>query len=130
MNMDYGSVSAIIIRNEDNKVFITKRSKNKKFSPNLWETVGGRIKKNENPEKALVREIKEELNSDIELFRFFKDYYFNNRLFKTFIIKLKTEPIPNKDDFDDFGWFDKDEINKLDFAINCKERILEYFNNK
>ncbi|MDD3284412.1 MAG: NUDIX domain-containing protein [Patescibacteria group bacterium] len=128
--MDYGSVSSIIIRNIDNKIFIAKRSKNKEFSPELWETVGGHIEENENPEQALKREIKEELNCEIEILEFFKTYHFNNRFFKTFIVKFKSKPIPNKEDFDDFGWFDEEEINKLDFAIDCKERIIEYFSSK
>lgn len=126
--MDYGSVSAIIIRDSDNKVFITKRSKNKEFSPNKWETVGGRIEENETPKQALIREIKEEIDSDIKSIKFFKDYYFDNRVFKTFIVKLSEEPQPNMDDFDDFGWFSRDEINNLEFAIDCKQRIIDYFN--
>lgn len=127
--MDHGSVSAIIIRSIDNKVFITKRSKNKEFSPGKWETVGGRIEENETCLQALIREIKEEINSDVESFEFFRDYYFDNRVFKTFIVKLKEEPNPNKEDFDDFGWFSRDEINNLDFAIDCKQRIVDYFDN-
>ncbi len=126
--MDHGSVSAIIIRNSDNKIFITKRSKNKEFSPGKWETVGGRIEENETCLQALIREIKEEINSDVESFEFFRDYYFDNRVFKTFIVKLKEEPNPNKEDFDDFGWFSRDEINNLDFAIDCKQRIEDFFN--
>lgn len=95
----------------------------------LWETVGGRIEENETPEQALVREIKEEINSDVGSYKFFKDYYFDNRVFKTFVVKLIGDPNPNKEDFDDFGWFSKDEINNLDFAIDCKQRIIDYFDN-
>jgi len=29
--------------------------------------------------------------------------------------------------FEDWSWFSKGEIEKMDFAINCKERILDYY---
>jgi len=123
------SVSAIIIRKKDNKVFITRRKKDKYFSPGLWETVGGRIEENESVERALKREIKEELNVDIKSFKFFRDYEYRdyNKLFKTFIVELKEDPIPNKSDFEKWGWFSEEEIKNKKFAANCKERILDYF---
>jgi len=123
------SVSAIIIRKKDNKVFIGRRKEDKEFSPGLWETIGGRIEKGETAQEALKREVKEELNVDIESFKFFGDYEFRdfNKLFKTFIVELKKEPVPSESDFEEYGWFSEEEIKKLDFAANCKERILDYF---
>jgi len=124
------SVSAIIIREKDNKVFIARRKENKEFSPGLWETIGGRIEKGETAEGALKREVKEELNVDIKSFKFFGNYEYRyyNKLFKTFIVELEKEPIPDGSDFEEWGWFFEEEIKKRDFAANCKERILDYFN--
>jgi len=122
------SSSAIIIRKSDNKVFIARRSLNKEFSPGKWETIGGRAEKGESPEECLKREVKEELNVEIKTFKPFKDYYYKGRVFKTFIVELDKEPSPNKTDFEDWGWFSKEEIEKMDFAINCKERIIDYYN--
>lgn len=125
------SVSAVIIRKKDNKVFIARRKENKYFSPGLWETVGGRTEENENVEEALKREVKEELNVDIKSFKFFKDYEYRdyNKLFKTFVVELKKEPVPNESDFEEWGWFSEEEIKNKKFAANCKERILDYFNS-
>lgn len=122
--------SAVIVRDKDNKVFITKRSQNKKYSPNKWETIGGKVEKDESFEDCLKREIKEELNTDIRSFKYLKDYFFANCHFKFYLVELKGEPKPNKNDVSDWGWFSRDEIEKMNFAINCKERILDYFNNK
>lgn len=124
------SVSAIIIRAKDNKVFVTKRSNDKKFSPGKWETVGGNVEVGETLEEALKREIREEINTEIKNFYYFKDYQWNERIFKTFVVELEKEPIPNKEDFEDWGWFSKEEVEKMDFAINCKERIIDYYNKK
>ena len=126
------SVSAIIVREKDDKVFVGRRKENKEFSPGLWETVGGRVEKGENIEEALKREVREELNVGIKSFKFFGDYEYRgyNRLFKTFIVELEREPAPNEPDFEEWGWFSKEEIEERNFAANCKERIIDYFNFK
>lgn len=128
--MKINSSSAIIIRSEDDKVFVTKRSLDKKYSPGKWETVGGRVRSKETNEEGLKREVKEEINVGIKSFEFFGDYYYDDRTFKTFIVELDGEPSPNKKDFDDWGWFGKNEIEKMNFAANCKDRILDYFNTQ
>jgi len=54
-------VAAIIIRNE--KVLATQRGHGE-FAGG-WEFPGGKIEEGETPEKALAREIKEELKTEI-----------------------------------------------------------------
>lgn len=56
-------VCAIILKG--NKVLITQRSE-KMTLPLKWEFPGGKIEKEENEAQALIREIKEELNIDIQ----------------------------------------------------------------
>lgn len=120
------AASAIIFRDSDNLVFAAQRSKNKRSLPGLWETIGGGIENNETPEECIKREIKEELNSEINFLEYFNDYPINDKFSRTFLIKLTDEPTPNAEDFDDWGWFDEEQIQKKDFALNCKERILDY----
>ncbi len=126
--MKYDASSAIIIKSE--KYFIGKRSKFKKQFPGLWETIGGGIEENETPEDCITREIKEELNGEIATMQEYKDWHVNQRIIKLFIITLISEPIPNQNDFDDWGWFSIEELKNLDFAIDCKERILSYDQEK
>ncbi len=57
-------VAAIALIDANDQVLIAKRPK-KKHLAGLWEFPGGKIEKNESPENALVREIKEELNINI-----------------------------------------------------------------
>ena len=121
------SVSAIIIRQSDGKIFLGQRSYSKKWSPGKWETIGGRTRRKETVEKGLSREVKEELNVDIKSLEYFKDYSYDDRKFKTYIIELAEGPKPNKNDFENWGWFNLREIKKMNFAINCKERIIDYY---
>ena len=57
-------VASIAIIDADNQILIAKRP-NKKHLSGFWEFPGGKIEKGESPENALVREVKEELNIDI-----------------------------------------------------------------
>ena len=59
-------VAAVIIR--DNKVFATKREYEK--IKNKWEFPGGKQGPGETPEDALVREIQEELATEISVDRY------------------------------------------------------------
>lgn len=55
-------VVAAIIK-KDNKIFITKRNYGEFID--MWEFPGGKIESGETQEQALIREIKEELEVDI-----------------------------------------------------------------
>ena len=56
-------VSIALINNYD-QVLIAKRP-NKKHLAGFWEFPGGKVEKDETPENALIREVKEELNVNI-----------------------------------------------------------------
>ena len=60
-------VGAVIL--DDDKIFCAQRSVNMTL-PLMWEFPGGKIEKGELPEDALKREIKEELNINIEIITF------------------------------------------------------------
>lgn len=49
------------------KVFLARRASTKKFLPNVFELPGGHIEYGEDIEVGLKREVREELNKDIEL---------------------------------------------------------------
>ena len=57
-------VVSIALINEVNEILLSKRPINKHLE-GYWEFPGGKIETNETPEQALIREIKEELNIDI-----------------------------------------------------------------
>ena len=60
-------VALAVISDPDNdgKIFIQKR-KGKGLMGGLWEFPGGKLEKKESPQKALIREIQEELNIEIK----------------------------------------------------------------
>lgn len=67
--MKHVEVVCAFIQNEEGKIFCCKRGPGRALA-NKWEFPGGKIEQNETKEEALVREIKEELKSDIEIIRY------------------------------------------------------------
>jgi 8-oxo-dGTP diphosphatase len=65
--------AAIIFDGE--KVLVTRRPDNKRH-PGLWEFPGGKIDSAESPEKALMREIREELGAEVEVEGIFEAVYY------------------------------------------------------
>ena len=57
-------VSTVALVDWQGKVLISLRPENE-ILPNFWEFPGGKIKTNESPDDAIIREIKEELSLDI-----------------------------------------------------------------
>ena len=70
------NVVAAVIKDEDGKILITQRNL-KKSQGGLWEFPGGKIEPNETRENAIVREIKEELDIDIEVESYLAEKIFN-----------------------------------------------------
>ena len=57
-------VVSIALVNNENEILLSKRPEKKHLS-GFWEFPGGKVEEGETPEKALIREVKEELNIDI-----------------------------------------------------------------
>lgn len=76
---------------KDGKFFCAQRPEGKSLG-GFWEFPGGKLENGESPEQALIREIKEELNSDIEIISYVNeasyDYDFGMVVMKTFHAKL------------------------------------------
>ncbi len=57
---------AALIENKG-KFLVMKRSPEKDFLPNTWETITGRLEEAESPEIGLLREVEEEAGIEIEI---------------------------------------------------------------
>jgi 8-oxo-dGTP diphosphatase len=78
------NVVAAVIHNEHKEILCALRSPVMAL-PNLWEFPGGKIEEGESHETALIREIQEELNIQIEVGENVEDTYFE---YEDFTIQL------------------------------------------
>lgn len=108
-------VVAAIIQKE-NKILATKRGYGEFI--NMWEFPGGKIEPGETKKQALVREIKEELNVEINVDKFAIDIeyqYPNFYLFMScFMCSIKEGSIELLE-HNDGKWITKEELNTLNW---------------
>ena len=111
-------VVAGIIKNKEGKILIAKRN-HAKAQGNLYEFPGGKVEKNETYEDALKREIKEELDMDIEVLNKFDEEIFEypektikliafNALFNDNHLIMK--------EHEDIKWIETSEFKNYEFA--------------
>jgi 8-oxo-dGTP pyrophosphatase MutT (NUDIX family) len=114
------SIKAIII--DDHKILCLKNERNE------WDFPGGKIKINEDIEECLIREVKEEVNLDVN----------NLKILKPFNIKVNDVPVVIivysaniscdssifiSYEHSDYNFFSKDEINNLNMHQDFKNLI-------
>lgn len=107
-------VAAIII--ENGKVFATQRGYGE-FKDG-WEFPGGKIEPGETPEEAIVREIKEELDTEVELIELLDtveyDYPNFHLSMGCFICKIKSGDLVLKE-HEAAKWLTKDTLGSLEW---------------
>ena len=121
-------VAAIIIKNEE--VFATQRGYGD-FKGG-WEFPGGKIDAGETPEEALIREIKEELDTEVEVIELLDtveyDYPNFHLSMDCFICSIKSGDLVLKE-HEAAQWLTKetlDSVNWLPADLGLIDKIREY----
>lgn len=109
-------VGAAIIR--DGRVLAAQRSSTMSL-PGLWEFPGGKIEKGESAQNALTRELKEELNSAVEvgdrIVTTSHDYPFGTVQLTTFYARIVGgEPVAGE--HSELRWCNASELESLNWA--------------
>ncbi len=96
--------------------------------PDMWDIPGGHIEKNETPEMCIVREIKEELDLDIEDFRLFSVIQFAERKEYTYWknANLDIERI-RLTEGQCLRWFTEEEAGAITLANGFNQVIEDFF---
>lgn len=131
-NKEIVEVSAAVIVSGDN-ILATQRGYGE--FKGKWEFPGGKIKKGEFEEDALIREIKEELNADINVIDYLTtiryEYPNFNLIMHTYICTLKNnvEFVFHNDtelEHDNMIWLDKHDLDHLDWLPADIEAVKAY----
>ncbi len=105
-----------VITNDNNEILLLQRNI-KTRKQNNWDLPGGLLEENEDERSALKREVKEELDVEIEiidtgkLWKFFR--HLDNKWVdvQNYICKIVTGTIKLSDEHVDYKWVDKNKIN-------------------
>ncbi|MFH0713533.1 MAG: NUDIX domain-containing protein [Candidatus Micrarchaeota archaeon] len=120
MNKKHIEIAVTILQNANGLFFVHQRSDRKKFFPSLYGLgAGGQVEQGETSQKAVQRELKEELGIDAVpkfLFTFqVESKTADNTTALTmhyFHVVSDVEP-KTCDEFQWTGWMNKEEVNKL-----------------
>ena len=114
----------------------------------LWLPVGGHIEKDETPDEAMLREIKEEVNMDVEILGMLELPHGNNvekNLATPFHVNVhyagdhkhccffyvckavNPEKLKINGELKEFGWFTKEDLNKSHVPLDVKHIALKGF---
>jgi 8-oxo-dGTP diphosphatase len=101
-----------------NKILVTQRSEKMKL-PLKWEFPGGKLEENETEIDCIKREIKEEINIEIEVQRKLSNSIYDYGTFKINLIPFLANYISGEiilSEHNDYKLLDKSELLNLDWA--------------
>ncbi len=128
MDRPYGLTVRGIIKNNANEILIVKRHPKSKTDPEMWELPGGKVEKGEFFADALVREIKEETNLDVNVGDFaeaIQNDYMHKRTVQVmmYLDDVKGD-VKISDEHTDWMWADLEKIKGLEISTSLK-KVLE-----
>lgn len=126
-------IAAIILENDERELLLYKRDNKPGIPfPGHWDLIGGHVEEGETPEEALVREVKEELDIDLEEYKFYREYecltgdaYENIKYIYTGSINIPIEKITLLEG-DYAMYFSWKEIPEVNFANILKSIVMDY----
>ena len=124
----YGLTMRGIIKNENDEILILKRHPKSRTDPEMWELPGGKVEKGEFFDDALVREIKEETDLDVEVGDFAEavqnDYSHKRTVQLIMYLDNVRGDVKISDEHTDWMWADLEKIKTLRISTSLK-KVLE-----
>ena len=124
----YGLTVRGIIRNDSGEILIVKRHPKSKTDPEMWELPGGKVEKGEHFADALIREIKEETNLDVNVGDFceaVQNDYSHKRTVQLMMYLDDVEgSVEISEEHTEYMWASIEKIKSLELSSSFK-KVLE-----
>jgi len=121
--------TSIIFVNDQKQVLLLLRDDKPDIPyPNMWDIPGGHVDEGESPEQCIVREMKEEMDLNLEKFQLLSVMEFIDRIEYTFWKKanLDIQSI-NLHEGQKLKWFTEFEVKNTKLAYGFNEIIDDFF---
>lgn len=134
------AVTAIIKRNTDGRILITKRTATKKKWPNKWTVPGGQLEDSDflgtpteinnqwygTLENAVRREVQEEVGIEIYEIQYLCNIAVPGTIIVSFVAICKPQEVTlQQEECDDFAWVTYEEAKKYDLIDGLLDEIYE-----
>lgn len=119
--MDVTEIAGSLIVEEKKLLLIYRKDEE------WWELPGGKVKKDESPTQAAVRQTREEISVEVSLEKPFYsgEFQHNDELFlwHGYLAELKGDETPqlSEEKFDRKKWFRKPDLEEKDLAPNLRQ---------
>lgn len=118
MTKKYIKVVGAVIVNKNDEILCAQRPPDKNL-PLMWEFPGGKVEEDETKEVALIRELKEEMDCDIEIGEFITttvyEYDFGIVELSTYYATVVSGEVKRLEHHD-MKWLKRDVLDTLDWA--------------
>ncbi|HVY53082.1 MAG TPA: 8-oxo-dGTP diphosphatase MutT [Gammaproteobacteria bacterium] len=121
-----------VVPNSNNEILVTQRPTQKSYS-GYWEFPGGKKEQDETPYQTLVRELKEELDIDVQAAEPWQQLEYNYPekivFLDIWIVNQFSGQLKGMED-QAFQWVSLDKLNEIDFLPANKtilEKVIERF---
>jgi 8-oxo-dGTP diphosphatase len=121
--------TSIIFVNDQKQVLLFLRDDIPDITyPNMWDVPGGHVDDGETPEQCIVREMKEEMDLELEDFQLFSVMEFTDRIEYTFWKKadLDIKSITLHEG-QKLKWFTESEVKNTILAYGFNEIVDDFF---
>ena len=127
--------ASIIFVNTSCQVLLLLRDDTKEIPfPNCWDVPGGRVEEGETPEECIHREMREELEIEIDHPRLFHVYDLDDRLEHTFWQHAELDIAALQlHEGQRVQWFSEDDIERLpgdQIAFNFKPVLRDFYRER
>ena len=127
MKRFYGLTVRGVIKNNNEEILIVKRHPKSKTDPEMWELPGGKVEDGEYFTKALVREIKEEVNLDCkvgDLCEAVQNNYSNKRTVQLYMhLDNVNGDVKISEEHTEFMWASIDMLKSLEISTSLKKML-------
>jgi 8-oxo-dGTP diphosphatase len=124
----YGLTVRGVIKNSDGEILIVKRHPKSRTDPEMWELPGGKVEMGEHFTDALVREIKEETDLDVEVGDFceaIQNDYSHKRTVQLMMYLTDVEgSVKISEEHTEFMWASLEKIKTLGISTSL-EKLLK-----
>jgi 8-oxo-dGTP diphosphatase len=123
------SGTSIIFLNSRNEVLLFLRDDKPEIPyPGMWDLPGGHVEAGETPEACIVREMHEEIETDVSACRLHAVYDFPDRIEYIFFLEMDADPDTMVlHEGQCLRWFPAEELATLELAYGFDQVLLDFF---